>query len=82
MKKIVLGRQHCWKQLLETIADFGVEKMPLHHHILHVRQDIQSAGWDTSVLQAVMDTDIERNTVIGEKKKLLKRLEGGWRDKE
>ena len=50
--------------------------MSLHHRILHVRQEIRAAGGDISVLQAVMSADIERNTLIGEEKKLLKRLEG------
>ena len=48
--------------LLKAIAAFEVENMPLHHRILHVRQEIRAAGGDISVLQAVMSADIERNT--------------------
>jgi ATP-binding cassette subfamily F protein 3 len=49
-----------------------VENMPRHHHILHVRQEIQAAGGDISVLQAVIEADVERNTLIEEKKQILK----------
>lgn len=62
--------------LLKAIAAFEVENMPRHHRILHVRQEIRAAGGDISVIQAVMDADIERNTLIEEEKKLLQRLEG------
>ena len=63
--------------LLKAIAAFEVEKMPRHHRILHVRQEIRAAGGDISVLRAVMDADVERNTLIAEEKELLGRLEGG-----
>lgn len=62
--------------LLKAIAAFEVEGMPRHHRILHVRQEIRAAGGDISVLQAVMDADVERNTLIEEERKLLVRLEG------
>ena len=62
--------------LLKAIAAFEIEKMPRHHRILHVRQEIRAAGGDISVLKAVMDADVERNTLIEEEKKLLQRLEG------
>ncbi|EJK76929.1 hypothetical protein THAOC_01278 [Thalassiosira oceanica] len=63
--------------LLKAIAAFEVEKMPRHHRILHVRQEIRAAGGDISVLRAVMDADVERNTLIAEERELLGRLEGG-----
>ena len=62
--------------LLKAIAAFEVENMPRHHRILHVRQEIRASGGDISVIQAVMDADIERNTLIEEEKSLLQRLEG------
>ncbi|KAL7552334.1 hypothetical protein ACHAWF_015561 [Thalassiosira exigua] len=62
--------------LLKAIAAFEVEKMPRHHRILHVRQEIRAAGGDISVLKAVMDADVERNQLIEEEKELLHRLEG------
>jgi len=62
--------------LLKAIAAFEIEGMPRHHRILHVRQEIRAAGGEISVLQAVMDADIERNTLIAEEKELIQRLEG------
>lgn len=62
--------------LLKAIAAFEVENMPRHHRILHVRQEIQASGGDISVLQAVIDADVERNSLIEEEKRLLQRLEG------
>ena len=62
--------------LLKAIASFEVENMPRHHRILHVRQEIRSAGGELSVIRAVMDADVERNTLIEEEKELLQRLEG------
>lgn len=62
--------------LLKAIAAYEVEEMPRHHRILHVRQEIRAAGGDISVIKAVMDADVERNTLIDEETKLLQRLEG------
>ena len=62
--------------LLKAIAAFEIEGMPRHHRILHVRQEIRAAGGEISVLQAVMDADIERNTLMAEEKELIQRLEG------
>lgn len=62
--------------LLKAIAAFEVEGMPRHHRILHVRQEIRAAGGDISVLKAVMDADVERNTLLEEEKTLITRLEG------
>jgi len=50
--------------------------MPRHHRILHVRQEIRAAGGDISVLKAVMEADVERNTLLEEEKELVKKLEG------
>lgn len=62
--------------LLKAIAAFEIEGMPRHHRILHVRQEIRAAGGDISVIQAVMEADVERNTLLEEEKKLVKKLEG------
>lgn len=62
--------------LLKAIAAFEVENMPRHHRILHVRQEIQATGGEISVLQAVIDADVERTTLIEEEKQILKGLEG------
>ena len=61
--------------LLKAIASLSIEGFPRHHRILHVRQEIKAAGGDISVLRAVMEADVERNTLLAEEKELLKRLE-------
>ena len=62
--------------LLKAIAAMEIEGFPRHHRVLHVRQEVKAAGSEISVLQAVMDADVERNTLIQEEKDLLARLEG------
>jgi ATP-binding cassette subfamily F protein 3 len=62
--------------LLKAIAAFEIEGMPRHHRILHVRQELTPSGGEISVLNAVLEADVERNTLIEEEKVLLKRLEG------
>ena len=61
--------------LLKAIAAFEVEGFPRHHRVLHVRQEISAAGGNMSVLRAVMEADVERNTLMEEERVLLKRLE-------
>ena len=62
--------------LLKAIAAFEIEGMPRHHRILHVRQELTPSGGDVSVLNAVLEADVERNTLMEEERVLLKRLEG------
>eukprot|EP00985_Skeletonema_marinoi_P004339 scaffold1898_cov125-Skeletonema_marinoi.AAC.2 len=62
--------------LLKAIAAFDIEGMPRHHRILHVRQELTPSGGEVSVLNAVLEADVERNTLMQEEKVLLKRLEG------
>jgi ATP-binding cassette subfamily F protein 3 len=62
--------------LLKAIAAMEIEGFPRHHRVLHVRQEVKAAGSEISVLQAVVDADIERNTLMQEEKDLLERLEG------
>ena len=61
--------------LLKAIASMEIEGFPKHHRVLHVRQEVKSAGSDVSVLQAVIDSDAERNALLEEEKKLLSILE-------
>lgn len=61
--------------LLKAIAAFDIEGMPRHHRILHVRQELTPSGGEVSVLNAVLEADVERNTLMQEEKVLLKRLE-------
>lgn len=62
--------------LLKAIASLEIEGMPRHHRILHVRQEVKSAGTDISVLQSVLESDAERNALLAKEKEILTRLEG------
>ena len=59
--------------LLKAIAAFEVDGMPRHHRILHVRQEIK--GTDNSVLDTVLEADVERNSLMEEEK-----VSGGRRE--
>ena len=61
--------------LLKAIASLEIEGFPRHHRILHVRQEVKAAGGDIGVLEAVMEADVERNSLLAEEKELLERLE-------
>lgn len=43
--------------------------------VLHVRQELTTENEETSVMQAVLEADIERQTLLREEKELLARLE-------
>ena len=62
--------------LLKAIASLEIEDMPRHHRILHVRQEVKSAGTDMSVLQSVLESDAERNALLAKEREILGRLEG------
>ncbi len=62
--------------LLKAIASMSIEGFPRHHRVLHVRQEVKSAGTEVSVLQAVLSSDAERNALLAEEKELLVKLEG------
>ena len=66
--------------LLKAIAAQQVDGIGVdilrHMRILHVRQEIQASGSaNVSVLQAVLNADVERNTLLQEEQELLARLE-------
>lgn len=61
--------------LLKAIASLEIEGFPRHHRILHVRQEVKSAGSDISVMQAVLDSDAERLALLAEERELLAKLE-------
>jgi len=62
--------------LLKAIASLEIHGFPQHHRILHVRQEVKSASSEVSVLQAVLDSDAERNALLAQEKELIARLEG------
>jgi ATP-binding cassette subfamily F protein 3 len=63
--------------LLKAIASMDIEGFPRHHRVLHVRQEVKSAGTEMSVLQSVLESDAERNALLQQEKEVLARLEDG-----
>jgi len=62
--------------LLKAIAKEGaIPDFPSHLRVLHVRQEIPALKDDVSVLQAVIDADVERTMLLQEEKELLAKLE-------
>lgn len=61
--------------LLRHIASLEIPGFPQHHRVLHVRQEVIAAGMETSVLQAVIESDAERTALLNEEQELLIRLE-------
>eukprot|EP00587_Corethron_hystrix_P002761 CAMPEP_0113302490 /NCGR_PEP_ID=MMETSP0010_2-20120614/3283_1 /TAXON_ID=216773 ORGANISM="Corethron hystrix, Strain 308" /NCGR_SAMPLE_ID=MMETSP0010_2 /ASSEMBLY_ACC=CAM_ASM_000155 /LENGTH=758 /DNA_ID=CAMNT_0000156293 /DNA_START=133 /DNA_END=2406 /DNA_ORIENTATION=+ /assembly_acc=CAM_ASM_000155 len=59
--------------LLKAIAAMEVEGFPRHLRVLHVRQEVR--GSDRSVLQTVLDADVERKSLLDEEKDILGRME-------
>lgn len=65
--------------MLKAIASQQVDGVGVdvlrHLRVLHVRQEIKSEGDDVSVLKAVLDSDVERLSLLREEADILKRLE-------
>eukprot|EP00761_Pharyngomonas_kirbyi_P013678 gb/GECH01013707.1/.p1 GENE.gb/GECH01013707.1/~~gb/GECH01013707.1/.p1 ORF type:complete len:633 (+),score=128.51 gb/GECH01013707.1/:1-1899(+) len=55
--------------LMRSLAERDLEGVPPYLQILHIEQEAE--GGDTSVLQAVLDTDVERRQLLEEEHKLL-----------
>ena len=64
--------------LLKAIASMSIEGFPKHHRVLHVRQEMHTSpsSKEISVLDAVLQADVERMSLLEKEKELLKRLEG------
>jgi ATP-binding cassette subfamily F protein 3 len=61
---------------LNRIANWqDLEGFPRHLRVLHVRQELTTENEETSVIQAVLEADIELQTLLNEEKELLARLE-------
>lgn len=63
--------------LLRAIAkEGGVEGFPSHLRVLHVRQEVPAHLEDSmTVLEAVLNSDLERNMLLEREKELLAKLE-------
>lgn len=66
-KSVMLSRIANWQDL---------EGFPRHLRVLHVRQELHTENEAMSVLDAVLEADIERKTLLEEEQKLVARLEG------
>lgn len=63
--------------LLNRIANWkDLEGFPKHLRVLHVKQELHTENEEATVLDAVLEADIERVMLLDEEKKITKRLEG------
>ncbi len=60
--------------LLKCIAHYEIPNFPTHMRVVHVEQE--SRGDNLSALQAMLKSDIEREVLIHEERRLKKLLEG------
>ncbi len=51
------------------MASFDIEGFPRHHRVLHVKQEVQSSAG--SVLQTVLESDVERTKLLKREKEIL-----------
>jgi ATP-binding cassette subfamily F protein 3 len=62
--------------LLNRIANWqDLEGFPRHLRVVHVRQELTTESEETSSLEAVLEADIEVQTLLKEEKEILTRLE-------
>eukprot|EP00980_Cylindrotheca_fusiformis_P029325 scaffold23297_cov132-Cylindrotheca_fusiformis.AAC.3 len=62
--------------LLNRIANWqDLEGFPQHLRVVHVRQELSTESEETSSLDAVLEADVEVQTLLREEKDLLARLE-------
>ena len=68
----LIGRNGVGKTtLLKHMARREIEGFPKHHRILHVKQEVRSS--DESVLQVVLNSDVERMELMKREKELLEK---------
>lgn len=66
----LIGRNGIGKTtLLKHMANFDIEGFPRHHRVLHVKQEVKSSTM--SVLQVVMESDVEAKALLNREKELL-----------
>ncbi|KAL3930922.1 MAG: hypothetical protein SGARI_004341, partial [Bacillariaceae sp.] len=62
--------------LLNRIANWeDLEGFPRHLRVLHVKQELHTENEETTVLEAVLDADIERTSLLKQEKEIIARLE-------
>jgi ABC-type dipeptide/oligopeptide/nickel transport system ATPase subunit len=63
--------------LLNRIAHWeDLDGFPRHLRVLHVKQEMHTENEETTVMDAVLESDVERMTLLQEEKEILARLEG------
>ncbi len=66
----LVGRNGIGKTtLLKHMATFDIEGFPKHHRVLHVKQEVSSSA--KSVLQVVVESDVERSDLLNKEQALL-----------
>lgn len=66
----LVGRNGIGKTtLLKHMATFDIEGFPKHHRVLHVKQEVTSSA--QSVLEVVLDSDVERSELLRREKALI-----------
>jgi ATP-binding cassette subfamily F protein 3 len=70
----LIGRNGIGKTtLLKHMAMHDIEGFPKHHRVLHVKQEVKSSG--DNVLKVVLDSDVERKSLITRLEKLNQELQ-------
>jgi ATP-binding cassette subfamily F protein 3 len=67
----LVGRNGVGKTtLLKHMANFDIEGFPRHHRVLHVKQEVRSSN--QSVLEVVLDADVERRQLLAREAEILR----------
>lgn len=71
----LIGRNGTGKTtLLRAMAEHNIKGLPSYCQVVHVEQE--AAGDDTTVLQSVLECDVERSELLKEEQELMQQLEG------
>ena len=66
----LVGRNGIGKtSLLKKMARFDIEGFPVHHRVLHVKQEVSSS--EASVLEVVLASDVERTNLLNKEKQII-----------
>ncbi|CBN75378.1 conserved unknown protein [Ectocarpus siliculosus] len=80
----LIGRNGVGKTtLLRHMAAYDIEGFPRHHRVMHVRQEIKPS--EKTVIQVVVDSDVERLMLMKQEKEILDRQArraGGGKEEE
>eukprot|EP01039_Chlorochromonas_danica_P000241 gene241-259_t len=75
----LIGRNGIGKTtLLKHMANFSIEGFPRHLRVLHVKQEVKSSA--SSVLQVVLDADVERSALLAREVELQSELQNSSGD--